>query len=282
MKRGSVFVAVLLVALPLMAPLLAGTALAAEEPCRVAYVETQRLQRAAQLRAARRAAVACGQDECSSTVRAHCSEWLASIERALPTLLIDARDPSGDAVVGVRVQANDELLSEGWDGRALELDPGEYTLRFSAGTRVVVRRAVVREGEKYHRILVQFEAEPSASLLPASLPPTALPGSDPAAPPPLASYVLGGLGLTGLAGFTVLGVSGYTSERRLRERCAGACSRHSVDSVRLRYLLADAALGVGAASGIAAAAFWLWTPGGEERQPALALGPGSVQWQGEF
>jgi hypothetical protein len=276
----------------LMTPLLAGTALAAEEPCRVAYVETQRLQRAAQLRAARRAAVACGQDECSATVRAHCSEWLASIERALPTLLIDARDTRGEAVVGVRVQANDELLSEGWDGRALELDPGEYTLRFSAGTRVVERRAVVREGEKYHRIPVQFEAAPSAALLPEALPSVALPpaslpptqplGSAPAAPP-LASYVLGGLGLAGLAGFTVLGVSGYTSERQLRERCAGACPRHSVDSIRLRYQLADAALGVGAVSGVAAAAFWLWSPGGEERsQPALALGPGSVHWQGEF
>lgn len=263
MKRGNV-----LAALPLTALLLAGTALA-EEPCRVAYVETQRLQRAAQLRAARRAAVACGQEECSSTVRAHCSEWLASIERALPTLLIDARDASGEAVVGVRVQANDELLSEGWDGRALELDPGEYTLRFSTGNSVVERRAVVREGEKYHHILVQFDATPSAS------PP-------PAAPPP-ASYALGGLGLAGLTVFTVLGVSGYASERRLRERCARACPRPDVDSVRLRYLLADAALGVGVVSGVAAAAFWLWAPGSEERgQPGWALGPGTVHWQGQF
>lgn len=268
-----------LAALPLLALLLAdGTSLAAEEPCRIAYVETQRLQRAAQLRAARRAAVACGQVECSSTVRAHCSEWLASIERALPTLLIDARDARGEAVVGVRIQANDELLSEGWDGRALELDPGEYNLRFSAGERVVERRALVREGDKYHRILVQFDAAPSTSQAPA-----APPGSAPAPPPPLASYVLGGLGLAGLTAFTVLGVSGYTSERRLRERCAGACPQRGVDSVRLRYLLADAALGVGAVSGIAAAAFWLWAPASEERdQPGLALGPGSVHWQGEF
>jgi hypothetical protein len=274
MRRGKVLAALPLLALPLLA---AGTALAAEEPCRVAYVETQRLQRAAQLRAARRAAVACGQDECSTTVRAHCSEWLAGIERALPTLLIDARDASGEAVVGVRVQANDELLSEGWDGRALELDPGEYTLRFSAGERVVERRTVVREGDKYHRILVQFDAAPSASLPPAAPPDTA-PGA-----PPLASYVLGGLGLAGLTVFTVLGVSGYTSERRLREHCASACPRQDVDSVRLRYRLADAALGVGAASSVAAAVFWLWAPGGEERgQPRLALGPGSVHWQGEF
>jgi hypothetical protein len=135
---------------------------AEDEVCAQAYVETQRLQRAAQFRAARQQAVTCGQDTCSATVRSQCSEWLDSIERALPTLVIDARDGRGAALAGVRVEANGELLAERLNGRALELDPGEYVLRFRYGEQLVEQRTLIRESEKYRTLEVRFGPVPEA------------------------------------------------------------------------------------------------------------------------
>ena len=294
------------------------TAWADDEVCARAYVETQRLQRTAQFRAARQQAVTCGQDTCSATVRSQCSEWLASIERALPTLVIDARDASGAAIAGVRVEANGELLAERLNGRALELDPGEYLLRFQHGEQIVEQRTLIRESEKYRTLAVHFAAvpeppaaglarEPALELeaVPAtstaraatslvasshhSAPSELVPlpsgdalGPDAAAPIPTASYLLGGVGLASLTTFAVLASSGYAAEQQLRKTCAGACESGQVDSVHTRYVAADVALGVGVASLLAAAALWIWAPREPPSSSRLSLSPHRVALEGEF
>lgn len=283
----------------------AAVASADDESCRNAYVETQRLQRAAQFLAARRAAVACGQDTCSDTVRSQCSTWLENIERAVPTVVIDARDDTGAALADVQLEANGSVVTERLNGRALELDPGEYVLRFRHGEHVVEQRTLIREAEKYRTIAVRFDPRPTPAVPARAEPeaPAAPPG--PASPPPwaeslaagatasraptsdtslpTASYLLGGLGLAGVATFAVLATSGYASERNLRRTCAGACEADRVNAVRARYLVADVALGVGVSSLAAAVAVWVWTP----REPwaasgRLSFGPRRVAFEGEF
>jgi len=292
------------------------TAWADDEVCTRAYVETQRLQRTAQFRAARQQAVSCGQDACSATVRSQCSEWLVSIERALPTLVIDARDERGAAIADVRVEANGELIAERLNGRALELDPGECLLRFQHGEHTVEQHTLIRESEKYRTLEVRFgpvpeppavglgTASPSsaapagpasplaaaalvsnASDSPASaprLPSSPAPGHDAPAPIPTASYILGGVGLAGLTTFAVLASSGYAAEQHLRETCAGTCPADQVESVRNRYVAADVALGVGVASLVAAAAVWLWAPNEPNTSSRLLISSQRVALQGEF
>ncbi len=239
---------------------------------------TQRLQRAARVREARREAITCGQDSCSETVRADCITWLGDIERALPTLVIDARDARGATIADLRIEANKELLTEHWDGRALELDPGEYVLRIQHGEQVVEAHALIHEAEKYRTVQVRFDALPGSKPTLASTPPPS--SQAPPASPPVVSYVLGGLSLAGMASFAALAASGYSSEQHLRENCAGACRAADVESVRTRYVWADLSLGVGVTAGIAAAAFWIWQP--SPSSTTLAIGPGSVRWQGAF
>lgn len=296
-----------------LAPASAG---ADDEVCSRAYVETQRLQRTAQFRAARQQAVRCGQDTCSATVRSQCSEWLESIERALPTLVIDARDGSGTALASVRVEANGEVLAERLNGRALELDPGEYVLRFRHAEQTVEQRTLIRESEKYRMLEVRFAAvelpavqlaqEPlrAAVALPVgstgSVSTTLVSGSSgaplgmaplpsgnalnpkAAVPIPTASYILGGLGLAGLTTFAVLAGSGYAAEQQLRKTCAGACGSDQVDAVRGRYVAADVALGVGVASLVAAAAVWLWAPSEPSASRQLSISSNGVALEGEF
>jgi hypothetical protein len=281
--------------------------------CHRAYVETQRLQRTAHFQAARREAVACGQDTCSETVRSQCTTWLENIERALPTLVIDARDGSGATLAAVRVEANGDLLAERLNGRALELDPGEYVLRFRHDGQVVDQRTLIRESEKYRTIAVRFGDPPgSAPALPSNEPLTATMSSGPdtthamasstlgkppravpwpsggapeleeAASIPMASYLLGGLGLASLTASAAVALSGYASERRLRRTCAGACEGERVDAVRTQYLVADAALGVSIACLGAAAAVWIWTPRESSASGGLSLGPHRIAFEGEF
>jgi len=304
-------------ALSCAASLGSASAWADDEVCAQAYVETQRLQRTAQFRAARQQAVTCGQDTCSATVRAQCSAWLESIERALPTLVIDARDASGAALASVRVEANGELLAERLNGRALELDPGEYLLRFCHGEQIVEQRTLIRESEKYRTLEVSFGPLPASSAvevahapapvvvpLPATsppgvatslvasrseptpglapLPPDAALAPDSAAPIPTASYILGGLGLASLTTFAVLASSGYTAEQHLRKTCAGACASDEVSSVRSRYVAADVALGVGVASLVAAAAVWFWAPSEPAAGSRLSISADRVALEGEF
>jgi hypothetical protein len=90
-------------------------------------------------------------------VRSQCATWLESIERALPTVVIDARNATGAALADVRVEANGELLAERLSGRALELNPGEYVLRFRHGSQTVEVHTLIRESEKYRALEVRFD-----------------------------------------------------------------------------------------------------------------------------
>ena len=154
-------------ALPLLAlaalALFPAPARADEAACRAAYVDTQRLQRSGLLRAARGAALSCGQDVCSPTVRSSCAGWLEEIERAQPTIVIDARGHGGVVLTDVRVEADGQLLAERLTGRALEVDPGESVLRFSFGDQRVEQRTLIHEGEKYRTLTVHFQDPPAAA-----------------------------------------------------------------------------------------------------------------------
>lgn len=278
------------------AQLLVSPALADDSACRTAYVETQRLQRAASLRAAQRQALTCGQDSCSSTVRTDCAQWLESIERAMPSVVIDARDANGDTLTDVRVEVDGEPLAHHLNGRALAVDPGEHRFRFVHQGAVVQRDTLIREGEKYRALEVRFdEASPAPDRAPpvAAEAPSLLSvgaGASPAIPN--ATYVLGGVGVLGVGAFGVFAARGYLLERRLRERCEGACAHREVQDVRRSYLIADVGLGLGVAALAGALVAWRWgSPDPDAPIEAAAaptsawrleLAPRALSWSGTF
>ncbi|HEU4412329.1 MAG TPA: hypothetical protein VFS43_44210 [Polyangiaceae bacterium] len=228
--------------------------------CNAAYTEVQRLRKATKLRAARGRALACAQDVCTETVRTDCGRWLDEIERATPSILVDARDAAGNELAEVRVRAGEETLAERLDGRQIVLDPGEYLLRFEHRGRALERRTIAREGEKYRVLQVRFPPERGVSAG-GPAPPDAAPAGG-SKPLPLGTYVLGGVGAAGLVTFGALSLSGYLSETKLRDTCGptDTCSRSDVDSIRTRYLVGDVALGVGLLSTAGAFALWALSP----------------------
>ena len=85
---------------------------------------------------------------------------------------------------------------------------------------------------------------------------------------PLTAYIAGGVGLTGLGAFAALAASAEASKRSLESDCAPFCQHSRIDSVRNRYYLADACLGVGVVSLGVASYLWLTRPSVTREIPA--------------
>jgi len=276
--------------LPAFLLLMPAAARGSDPTCNDAYTATQTLRREGKLRAARTEALGCGQDRCSTTVRTDCAEWLKEIEHAMPSIVIDARDSSGKELAGVHVKADGETLAERLDGKQIFVDPGDHAFRFVSGGHLVEQHVLVREGEKFRILHVEFPETPEndsapapdaekAPLAEAREAPSALAESSNAsvaAPPravPLASYALGGAGVLAVGAFVGLGVSTYSRELDLRHTCGSThtCAPPDIDSVRTRYLVADVALGVGVVSLAAAIVLFLTaSPAATESGPSSA------------
>ena len=254
--------------LALVAVFSASRPASADDGCVDGYTQAQVLRRTGKLRAAKKALVSCSQETCSSAIRIDCFKWAEEIERALSTVLFDVRLADGSEVTAVKVYVDEELVASTLDGRQTSLDPGEVTLRFVYESQSMEKRAVIREGEKFRTIRIEFPAK--AAIGPAAPPaaarqPAPVPHAEPpsfARPVPALSWVLGGISVTGFVTFGVLAGTGFAKERELRNGCfvTDSCSGSDVSSVRTQYLVADIALGVGLVGLAAAAVYWLVRP----------------------
>lgn len=243
--------------------------------CFDAYPEAQRLRKQGKLRKAQAQLVLCSQEDCPGAIRSDCTAWLAEVEKALPSVVIEARDAKGEETAAVRVLVDGELLAERLDGKALALDPGEHTLRFEHAGKTQEQKVLIREGEARRKIDVRFAPAPvasasaSASAAPSSPPPMASSMSSAAAEPGALvgssgssltlGYALGGLGLLALAGSTYFYLDGRGIRSDLERDCAPACSPDQVAPLKRRDLFAGVSLGVGVAS-LGAAAYLLLRP----------------------
>jgi hypothetical protein len=220
-----------------------------KQACARAYEAAQHLRGRGKLRAARTELLACAQRECPAVAHDDCTRWLVEVEQSLPTLVFAIRDARGRDTTEVRVLFDGELLLPRLTGLAVPVDPGAHTLRFIvAGAPPRDVPVVLREGEKRRLVSLSF-APPGADAAPPSERPT-----------PAVVYVLGSIGLTGVATFMGLGIAGLVRENALRDDCAPSCSPGDVDAVRGMYVAGDVALGVGVIALGGALALYLLRP----------------------
>jgi hypothetical protein len=263
---------------------LAGATASADEPpsasspskdeCISANESAQDLQTAGKLRDAKGKLTICMAATCPGPLRQDCTQRLATVEAAIPTLVLVAKDATGRDVTGVRVTMDGHVLVESLGGAALAVDPGEHKFYFeAAGLPLAEKTIVLRAGEKDRREFVVF----SAALPPgavAAAAPTAAPPTAPAAAPtgtPLATapapasqasdaqpaeavrdgstqrmigLVLGGAGAVGLVLGGVFGVmTKSTYDHALGSECgsaagytnAMACTPAGVQDVRASH-----------------------------------------------
>lgn len=200
--------------------------------CIAVYENGQIARQEGQLRRARSLFLNCMDESCPDLLRKDCNQWMEEVLAEMPTVVIDARDPKGADVSGLRVWVDGEPMA-GWaDGKPLELDPGARSLRLEApGWPPVEKRLVVRHGDKGRKVEFQLGAQQAPR------------------PAPVAAYVLGAAGVVALGFSAALGIQGLRLRSELSDsNCSPHCSQSDVDRTMRYFHWADALLAVGAVS----------------------------------
>ncbi len=223
----------------------------AADLCLSAPVEGQKLQRAGSLLRARERFAQCAQKACPAQIVQDCTQWAQDVERALPSVVVAARDAQGEDIVDARVSIDGQppvLVT----ARAIEVDPGPHHFVFlHTGSPDVSIDALLREGEKNREIRATLGGEVVPAPPPGSV---SIQEGEAVRPIPAATWIAGGVAAAGLGVFAVLGTMGVV--RRGNDHCATGCLAADKSSVDADFLGADVGLGVGlVATGVAA---WLY------------------------
>jgi hypothetical protein len=237
------------------------------------------LRKHGQLLAAHEKLMLCAQEGCPGLVANDCATWMGEVEASLSSVVFAVSDEAGQDVIETRVLANGKPISEKADGRAISIDPGTYTFRFEAPPRVPVEETVsIRQGEKNRIVRVQFGPlaadKPGQMALPDFTQAPESPDAGKSNGIPTGTWVLGGVALASAAAFTtfaILGHSKYNDAKRCRadEDCANLDSL--IDGGKRDYVVADIALGVAAASAVAAVIVYVVDHGSSPKRPATPL-----------
>jgi hypothetical protein len=236
----------------------------ARAECLAAHREAQVLRRDGALIAARAKLLVCGQASCPGVLRADCTGWLADLERELPSIVVRAFDAGGD-VTDVVVTIDGVVVRDGLDGRPIELDPGAHALRCArTGGITVERQLLVSVGERARPVAIDLSPPPSS---PPPTPPTTTPTTTPKPPAPrpaqpttapVGAWVAGGAAAVAVATAAVSATLGLLERSALTDTCAPFCADDVVLPVRVKYAVADVALGAAAVSATTALAFLLF------------------------
>ncbi|MEY4550406.1 MAG: hypothetical protein RL685_6601 [Pseudomonadota bacterium] len=218
----------------------------------------QELRQAGKLLESRVALGRCARAECPAVVQTDCQLWSSEVEELLPSVLFRvtvAGEPRSDARVVIDGQWRREAPAQ-----AVKLDPGLHELRVSAPTASPLQRKLELRAGTREQLDLNLPALPEES-----------------SPVATWSWVLGGVGLAGTAGFVAFGLSSRSLEQDLDQRCAPLCSEEEIDRVRHRSVIANVSLGLGVTSLAAAGALYLLRSSAKDERPALTVGVSPVR-----
>jgi hypothetical protein len=237
------------------------------QACFAAHEDAQRLRREGKIAETRARLEACTREACPAPVRQDCTGWLDELAAAQPTVVVIAREArSGAAVTEVRISVDGRRVADRSSGSAIEVDPGQRRIRVEARDgRSVESTLLVSEGDKGRRVELTLPAPPER------------PAPSPSPPEeqglPAIVFVLGGVGVAGMAGFGVLAGLGLAREGELADECEPRCSVDRIDGVRHLYLAGDIAGAVGVLATAAAVTIAIVRP--TARRPALNVRAGA-------
>ncbi|MEY4546207.1 MAG: hypothetical protein RL685_2402 [Pseudomonadota bacterium] len=248
--------AALSVVLPLLSlPSRSAWAQSPEAQCE-AVQQTESMRAAGQYRAARALLLECVNAQCGGDVRRRCAAMLQKVEAVTPSIVVRAQLANGDDATDVSVSLGDEQLSSSLDGIAIPVDPGEHRLVLQRPGHAPVSQVLnIREGEKFRAVDVMLEPSALSGGTASSSSVSSVSNFDGRL---AAGGTLIGVGVVGLASFTLLGLKARSDESDLKA-CKPFCSKAQGDSVLARYWMANISAGVGVLA--LGAATWLLLSG---------------------
>jgi hypothetical protein len=216
-----------------------------KQACVTASEKAQQLRSAGKLGEAREQLNICGRTECPKLVQQDCTQWMSELLASLPSVVPGAKDRKGRDIVDARLTVDGKVVAEVLDGKAVVLDPGVHSFLFeSKGLPPLKEQVVVKPGEKNRIVTVTFATpEDTSGPSPAAAPPQTSSGSS----PPVAAYVLGGVGIAALGAALYFDLAASGDAHDLRTSCAPNCAQSDVDDVKTKYTVAGVTAGIGGA-----------------------------------
>jgi hypothetical protein len=240
--------------------------------CEKAFEQSQRLRNTFHYVEASAEALVCAASECGTVLSDECGKLYSETLEATPSVVVGARTADGSELSDVSITLDGSERSIPVDGAPLLLNPGNHEFSFSAaGLEPTKLTVVILAGERLRPIIGVFKRDeaPVQSTTSKALRPETGPAlNNDRGGPPLASYILGGIGLAGFGGFVGFRLAGAHDYDALTHDCKPTCSESSVAAARQKYVLSYVGLAIGGAASIAAVTVYLATPGTPSRQAA--------------
>jgi serine/threonine-protein kinase len=242
--------------------------------CLAAADSSADLRPAHKLRAAREKLLICSAATCPLDVRNECIRRVAEVNAAIPTIVFETKDASGNDVAAVKVTMDGQVLATRLEGVALSIDPGEHSFAFEAAGQPPLQKSfVIREGEKERRERIVFGRADGSAAKPGSAASEApgQGGSAQAAPDSqgapagvgqtqrLIGLVVGGAGILGMGASTVMVLVAKSQYDTAASESGAAKHADSVSATGLANG-ASVVFVIGAAATVGGAVVWLTAP----------------------
>ncbi len=223
-------------------------AVADKAACAEASTRGQTLRDDGKYLDARASFVACASDSCPAVIRQDCGDWLAQLDKSIPSIVLVVRDAAGHDLSNASVTVDG--ITVALDGRPHIVDPGSHSLhaQFADG-RSTDDHVIVRAGEQNRAIVMQAPAVATTTVTPTARVEPQTPSAP--EPSPSRSYtpsiVLGAVSVVALGSFITFGLMGKADVDNLRATCAPYCAQSDLDAAKLKLTIADVSLAIGAA-----------------------------------
>ena len=270
MHRSSIVLSAI-VACSLLVPSMAFAA-GEGNACTGSYEKAQYLRRDKKLRAARKELLTCSQATCPGAIVSDCTTWMSEVDKIIPSVVFDARDPKGQSVADVKVTMDGELLQTKIDGTAVQVDPGNHVFHFEPVEGAPGdQQVLVLEGEKARVITFAMGAAATSTTGPQPQPQPQPDQPSSGNGTRTIAYVVGGVGVASLAVGIIFGAMGSsqasTDKDTANGGCAPNCGADEVSSIKTKLIVSDIFIPVGIV-GIGAAVVLYLTSGGSTHASA--------------
>jgi hypothetical protein len=247
-----------------------------------AYKHGVEANKGGHVREARSSFAACAEATACGGLVPKCRALYDRLGADMPSVVPIVTDENGAPRVDVEVKVDGELLTSQLDGRGLPVEAGLHEFVFSTDRGVfATEKVMIAEGQRNRPLAVTMGGAKVASVAAGTVPsqPVAAEakaapegdkatpqktttedevrstgrgersgGGDWAMPRSVFPYVLGGVGLAGVAAGGLLTFWGNKDNTDLQTSCSPTCRPSSVNHIKTMYIAADISFGVGAAA----------------------------------
>lgn len=213
-----------------------------DKECMTAASKGQELRDEGKLTDAKALFQRCAEASCPAPIPGYCSEWLADVNKKMPSVVFRAVDENGRDVTDATAQIDDKR-SVAVDGRPVEIDPGKHTLRITrGGSKPFEDAIVVAQGEKDRVVVAKLTAAPVVAV---TAQPKDAASDGTKSRVPTASWIAWGIGGAALISFAGFGLKARIDFDDYQARCGARCTTTERDDVATSVTIADVSLVVG-------------------------------------